>query len=120
MSKTIRLQDNFSYRYATNESCASEFEAPKQIDDSFITILTEVCPSRQSPQRGNLLGDAPSPCSLSFLANLFPSKLPGILSSSCRMAQARNQDIYAPSDEVPRGVKPVFPTGTTSKVDMSN
>lgn len=36
------------------------------------------------------------------------------------MAQARNQDIYAPSDEVPRGVKPVFPTGTTSKVDMSN
>ena len=40
--------------------------------------------------------------------------------SSLRMAQARNQVIYAPSDEAPRGVKSVFLAGTTSKVDTSD
>jgi hypothetical protein len=36
------------------------------------------------------------------------------------MALARNQIIYAPSDEAPRGVKSVFLAGTTSKVDTSD
>jgi hypothetical protein len=40
--------------------------------------------------------------------------------SSLTMAQARNQVIFAPSDEAPRGVKSVFLAGTTSKVDTSD
>ncbi|KAM4058626.1 nucleoside 2-deoxyribosyltransferase like domain-containing protein [Hirsutella rhossiliensis] len=36
------------------------------------------------------------------------------------MAQARNQVIYAPSHETPRGVKSVFLAGTTGKVDTSD
>ena len=36
------------------------------------------------------------------------------------MAQARSQIIYAPSDEIPRGVKSVFLAGTTSKVDTTD
>ncbi|KAF7118414.1 hypothetical protein CNMCM5793_007931 [Aspergillus hiratsukae] len=35
------------------------------------------------------------------------------------MTQTRNQVIYAPSDEPPRGVKSVFLAGTTRKVDTS-
>ncbi|CAP86471.1 hypothetical protein EN45_051570 [Penicillium chrysogenum] len=33
------------------------------------------------------------------------------------MTQAKNQVIYAPSNEAPRGVKSIFLAGTTSKVD---
>ena len=36
------------------------------------------------------------------------------------MAQERNQIIYAPSDEAPRGVKSVFLAGTTSKADTTD
>ena len=36
------------------------------------------------------------------------------------MAQARSQIIYAPSDEIPRGVKSVFLAGTTRKVDTTD
>ncbi len=36
------------------------------------------------------------------------------------MAQQRNQAIYAPSEELPRGIKSVFLAGTTSKVDTAD
>ncbi|KAF7175467.1 hypothetical protein CNMCM7691_008568 [Aspergillus felis] len=36
------------------------------------------------------------------------------------MAQIRNQVIYAPSEEAPRGVKSIFLAGTTNKVDPSD
>ena len=57
---------------------------------------------------------------LSFILLSFKQELPRIPFSSLGMAQARNQVIYAPSDEAPRGVKSVFLAGTTSKVDPSD
>ena len=64
--------------------------------------------------------DATSTCSLSSRSYSFlQTKLKNTF-SSLRMAQARNQMIYAPSDEAPRGVKTVFLAGTTSKVDKSD
>lgn len=59
-----------------------------------------------------------------FLCPLFLTSFIQITSkntfSSVRMVQARNQVIYAPSDEAPRGVQSVFLAGTTSKVDKSD
>jgi hypothetical protein len=40
--------------------------------------------------------------------------------SSLRMGSARNQVIYAPSDESPRGVRSIFLAGTTSKVEKTD
>ncbi|PGH14536.1 hypothetical protein AJ79_03029 [Helicocarpus griseus UAMH5409] len=36
------------------------------------------------------------------------------------MGQPRNQVIYAPSHEAPRGIKSIFLAGTTSKVDTND
>lgn len=74
---------------------------------------------RSLPQQTISTGRRPSSLVLSCKPLPF-KKLPGILSLSCRVAQVRNQVIYAPSDEATRGVKPVFPAGTNSKVDMSD
>lgn len=52
-------------------------------------------------------------------ASLLPTRSGSSL-ATFKMAKARHQVIYAPSSEVPRGVKSVFLAGTTSRVDASD
>lgn len=52
--------------------------------------------------------------------NTRTQRIPSLFYSSSSMAQQRNQVIYAPSGQLPRGLKSVFLAGTTSKVDVTD
>lgn len=101
---SVRRQHNAEY-YQSTPALSTRWKKKKSASP---TISTENWPSKLM-SRARALHPLFRSCFLQTTRNN--------TFASLTMTQAKNQVIYAPSNEAPRGVKSIFLAGTTSKVD---